>query len=227
MSTYIKHKLNDQSGMTILMALFAFLVAAMVAAVILAAAMSSMRQAKDNQQHQQDMLILQSAGELIERETLSTKVTIQDVTTYKDNGDVKDPTARTVSTNSDTLFADQVCDAARQLYPLASDTPVNDFVSGTSTITVTAGDFSQDVDVKFVFKKSATDDAKSEYLIFTLTTKGPDADSNHSLIVEFREPVTESSTVDEMNRKGVKTKSTTTKTLSWQTLTYKRVGGDE
>ncbi len=226
MSTYIKHKLNDQSGMTILMALFAFLVAAMVAAVILAAAMSSMRQAKDNQQHQQDMLILQSAGELIEREMLSTKVTIQDVTTYKDNGDVKDPTARTVSTNSDTLFADQVCDAARQLYPLASDTPVNDFVSGTSTITVTAGDFSQDVDVKFVFKRSATDDAKSEYLIFTLTTKGSDADSNHSLIASFKFSISSEELPDKDLAGGGKIKSTK-QTLSWQAPKYKRVGGDE
>ena len=226
----LQHRLGDDKGMTILMALFAFLVAAMVAAVILAAAMSSMRQAKDNQQHQQDMLILQSAGQLIEREMLDTKVTIQDVTTYE-NGNAKS-TTRSISTDSTALFASQVSAAVEAMYPLGTDTPTTDFTSGTSTITVAAGNFKQDVDVSFVYKMptsdSATSDEKtrSEHLIFTLTTKRSNADSSHSLIVEFDSP-SKTETTSQDRKNNVLTKSTTTKTLSWSTPNYKRVGGDK
>ena len=226
----LQHRLGDDKGMTILMALFAFLVAAMVAAVILAAAMSSMRQAKDNQQHQQDMLILQSAGQLIEREMLNTKIEIKDVTTYE-NGNAKS-TTRSVSTDSTALFASQVSAAVEAMYPLGTGASTADFTSGTSTITVAAGNFKQDVDVSFVYKMptsdSATSDEKtrSEHLIFTLTTEGSDADSSHSLIVEFDSPSkTEATSQDRKN--NVLTKSTTTKTLSWSTPNYKRVGGDK
>ncbi len=227
----LQHRLGDDKGMTILMALFAFLVAAMVAAVILAAAMSSMRQAKDNQQHQQDMLILQSAGQLIEREMLDTKVTIKDVTTYENGNDKS--TTRSISTDSTALFASQVSAAVEAMYPLGTGASTADFPSGTSTITVAAGNFKQDVDVSFVYKTPAGSTTSSEtdrsaHLIFTLTTKGSNADSSHSLIVDFNPPKeTTPSTVEDKSYKGDVTKRTTTKTLSWSTPNYKRVGGDK
>ena len=227
----LQHRLGDDKGMTILMALFAFLVAAMVAAVILAAAMSSMRQTKDNQQHQQDMFILQSAGQLIEREMLNTKIEIKDVTTYE-SGNAKSK-ERTVSTDSSTLFASQVSAAVKAMYPLGTEAPTADYSStGSSTITIAADGFSQDVEVTFVYKKPASDSAtsdekaKSEHLIFTLTTKGSVTDSSHSLIVDFNSP-NESTpeTTEVKNNMNVVTKSTTTKTLSWSAPNYKRVDG--
>lgn len=225
MSTYIKHKLNDQSGMTILMALFAFLVAAMVAAVILAAAMSSMRQAKDNQQHQQDMLILQSAGELIEREVCD-KTKIYSVTETKfdkyDNQVGEPETTTTIE--SGRLFAPQIRDAYNKLY-LASEQAAVDYLDESSTITVTVADdkFTQDVNVTYRFKKV---DEHSALVVFTLKTSNPSSSIKHSLIASFKLSISSEELPVKDLAGGGKIKSTK-QTLSWQVPEYSRVGGDE
>lgn len=60
-----KDKLRDERGVTLLMALFALLVASMVCVVILSASVTSVKQAKDSQQQEQDTLMLQSAAKLV------------------------------------------------------------------------------------------------------------------------------------------------------------------
>lgn len=60
-----KDKLRDERGVTLLMALFALLVASLVCVVILSASVTSVKQAKDSQQQEQDTLMLQSAAKLV------------------------------------------------------------------------------------------------------------------------------------------------------------------
>lgn len=64
-------KLRDNGGVTILMALFAMLVASMVCIVILGAAVTSVKQAKAQQTQEQSTLALQSAAELVRAEITS------------------------------------------------------------------------------------------------------------------------------------------------------------
>ncbi len=234
MNTSIRHKLRDERGATILMALFAFMVAAMVAAVILAAATTSLRQVKQDQQNQQDLLVLQSVGKLIEKEVLGTTVKVADTTSYENN--VPKETTRSVTTSSTGLFASQIRDAVEAIYPLGSE-PASDYMSGTSKVTISEGDFSQEVEISFVYKQPASattgaDSDRVEHLIFTLSTKGSNNGILHSLVVDFPEPSSVTSAPDDKkatDKKGneVLVSRISTSSYSWKAPTYKRVGGDE
>lgn len=77
----VRDKLRDSRGVTILMALFALLVASMVCIVILGASVTAAKQAKLDQEHEQDMLLLQSAGELIASNIANKATTVTYSTT--------------------------------------------------------------------------------------------------------------------------------------------------
>lgn len=64
----VADKLRDRGGVSILMALFAMLLASMVCIVVLSAALTTMKQAKDYHALEQCSLALQSAGELVRSE---------------------------------------------------------------------------------------------------------------------------------------------------------------
>ena len=64
----VSNKLRERGGVTILMALFAMLVASVVCLVILGAAVTSVKQAKAQQIQEQNTLALQSAAELVRSE---------------------------------------------------------------------------------------------------------------------------------------------------------------
>ena len=68
----IAHKLRDSGGVTILMALFAMLVASLVCVVILGASVTAVKQAKVDQAHEQSTLALQSAGVLLRAQIAET-----------------------------------------------------------------------------------------------------------------------------------------------------------
>lgn len=70
----IVDKLRDRGGVTILMALFAMLVASLVCIVILGAAVTTVKQAKTDEAHEQATLTLQSAGELVRSEIVKTGI---------------------------------------------------------------------------------------------------------------------------------------------------------
>lgn len=68
----IVSKLRDSGGVTILMALFAMLVASMVCIVILGASVTAVKQSVADHDQEQNTLALQSAGELVRSEILNT-----------------------------------------------------------------------------------------------------------------------------------------------------------
>lgn len=87
MKQRIVDKLRDKGGVTILMALFAMLVASLVCIVILGAAVTTVKQAKVDEGHEQATLTLQSAGELVRSEIVKTGIirfsgTEQDTLSY-------------------------------------------------------------------------------------------------------------------------------------------------
>lgn len=68
----IAAKLRDSGGATILMALFAMLVASVVCIVILGASVTAVKQSVADHEQEQNTLALQSAGELVRSEILNT-----------------------------------------------------------------------------------------------------------------------------------------------------------
>ena len=187
------------------MALFAFLVAAMVCVVILGAATSAVRQAKLDQQHQQDMLLLQSAAQLISNEVKSTVVEKTETTnyTYKNNSattpsstdtaysfSAKDAN-KTGAVSSSTLVGDTFCAAIEALYPgdaAASSTPSNKSFSLKVSANDDSGEsFEQEVMVTFMYVASNSGSASSaKEWQFLLSTKGEDERAEHTLFLDFQ-----------------------------------------
>lgn len=203
------------------MALFAFLVAAMVCVVILGAATSAVRQAKLDQQHQQDMLLLQSAAQLISNEVESTLVEKTETTnyTYKNNStttpsstnttysfSVKDAN-KTGAVNSSTLVGDTLCAAIKRLFPgdtTASSTPLNKSFSLKVSANDSGESFEQEVTVTFMYVASNSGSASSaKEWQFLLSTKGEDERAEHTLFLDFQlssQNLSGNSTYDSRNR---------------------------
>lgn len=137
-----KDKLRDNRGVTVLMALFALLVASMVCIVILGASVTTVKQSKADQQHEQNMLLLQSAGELISSNLNyrdgsgnGVAVTYKTITTYTrkdgENGSysyqdgVSTHVGPTASENC--LLKPELAGAVRGIL----DSPTEDYVSST------------------------------------------------------------------------------------------------
>lgn len=218
------------------MALFAFLVAAMVCVVILGAATSAVRQAKQDQQHQQDMLLLQSAAQLITNEVNYTVVEKIETTdyTYKNNTTTTPSRSNTTysfsardsskgsTVKSNTLVSEMLRDAIEDLYPGGSDAasvPQNK----TFTLKVTANQntdesFEQDVSVTFMYVESASGSATAsgKEWRFLLSTKGGSERTEHTLFVDFQLLPQASTTVSTPDPKNKNRNSSTTTTYPYK-----------
>ena len=88
----IKEKLHSQSGASFLLALLAFLVAAVVSVVIVTAAVTNVKRIYSDREAQQDHLTLLSAAQLVRDEMEETKYIITTTktetttTTIEENG---------------------------------------------------------------------------------------------------------------------------------------------
>lgn len=224
MNAFIKHKLNDERGATILMALFAFMVAAMVCIVILGAATSSVRQAKQDQQHQQDMLLLESAAELIQSEVGKTSVSFTDTTTYNyaDKNATQassSSTSRSFSEGNKTLVSSALLDAVETLNPAggsAQGTPT----PRTFTISVAAnsgsGDsFSQDVVVTLSYLTENQVSVSGKNWRFSLSTKGSGEKGSHSLYIDYSASPQTGIVVETKDKQGRTESSSVTTTYTW------------
>lgn len=168
-----KHILRDERGATILMALLALLVVAMVSTVILSAATSTVRQNKADQELQQSLLDLQSAGEYT-RKIIEPYFTITAVETSDDN--INWTLTELTTANEDKPYSKALLEAVRETY-----WPSNGFIAvTTSTPRFFSLDFnypeSDDADAQtrsvkasFVLRKDITDSSKFE-LVFTFST---------------------------------------------------------
>ena len=77
----IKEKLHSQSGASFLLALLAFLVAAVVSVVIVTAAVTNVKRIYSDREAQQDHLTLLSAAQLVRDEMEKTRYIITTTTT--------------------------------------------------------------------------------------------------------------------------------------------------
>ena len=77
----IKKKIHSQSGASFLLALLAFLVAAVVSVVIVTAAVTNVKRIYSDREAQQDHLTLLSAAQLVRDEMEKTRYIITTTTT--------------------------------------------------------------------------------------------------------------------------------------------------
>lgn len=168
-------KLRDSGGVTILMALFALLVAAMVSVVILTAATSNVKQAKADQEMEQNLLALQSAGQVLAEnigDSNKTKFTRTVVTTFdKDKKVISGPTTTDTLTDG-SILKNELCESAIRML----DSNKADVLTDTKPITITAsnGSYSQSVRVSHTLNGEGHGDNSNYRLTLTLDLFSPE-----------------------------------------------------
>lgn len=180
----IKDKLRDRGGVTILMALFAMLVASMVCIVILGAAVTSVKQAKADQSQEQNTLALQSAGELILSEIQKTgKITFQE--TVPDGGSLSYGTS-SFENNGSSLESELGLAAAAMLKTGQGSASFKVSASAQDPNT-SETTYTQTVHASMFFKRgtdqSGANDSNSQ-LTITLDLHDPDTSTDVSTIIQ-------------------------------------------
>lgn len=216
----VAHKVSETTGATILMALLALLVVAMVSAVILAAATSTVRQSKADQESQQTLLDLQMAGELTAKE-LSSNFSVTVVSTSDDGSTWSDPT---ITSTDGVAYTKAVKSAVKEIYysdqavPPATSLPKAFFVETTYGKATDANRIQRAVKVSFVLLKNEDiQDANS--LVFTFTP--PSGEKGGRLYLRLSGKV-KTETVSDTVGEGTdaKTTYTRTETYAWDSPSF-------
>ena len=233
----ITDKLRDRGGVTILMALFALLVAAMVSMVILGAAVTTVKQAKGSQEHEQNTLALQSAGNLIAEnicdpdKTWCTETKMQ-VTHFEDGTETSaDAPTYSVSFSSACLIEDKL-KAAMETVLDGARSGSNAAGSGDFTITASLGqgvdkEYEQTVNVHFDCYGKLQQESSvivDNQLVFTLSLLAEDNTVAQSLYLKiYRAEPEQSSSYDppaiNNNYTGERTVTSITK-YTWYNPTF-------
>lgn len=160
----IREKLNSQSGVSFLLALLAFLVAAMVSVTIVAAAVTTVKRVNSDRESQQAQLTLISAAQLVRDEMEETKYIVTTVSsTLPQPGDG-------ITEETEGTFGQEMQDAVVAVNRLSNlDEPYKDtFEIGVPNVPAVAEFEMAPVDVSFIMKAG-----DEQYrVIFTLLIEG-------------------------------------------------------
>ena len=154
MVRHIGDKLREERGATLLMALFALLIASLVCIVILGASVTTVKQAKSTQQQEQDTLLLQSAAELVgdDFRDVVVKKTIH-VTVQKDANNNLSATEGEPSFTAESCMASNEFAATAGSAITSGTNPESIPSLGAFTVTVSLpSDYDNGLDLKSVVK---------------------------------------------------------------------------
>ena len=183
MKQRIVDKLRDSGGVTILMALFAMLVASLVCIVILGASVTAAKQSKIGHDQAQNTLTLQSVGELVRSEIINTG-TIEFVGTQTEGTfiDYSLESAPTQTSLSDALVA-----AAESSLESSSQEGAGAFtVNASSSDPALEESYAQpEVKGSFVLRDDPNQERPSAYqLIVTLSVPDPNGNTPQYLFLK-------------------------------------------
>lgn len=178
----IAYKLYDRGGVTILMALFAMLVASMVCIVILGASVTAVSQSKVDHAQEQSTLTLQSAGELVRSEIVKTG-TIEFVDRKEESDSIVD---FEVGSMGDSSLSLELAAAAEESLSDPLEPQVHTFSISAESADPSIGEpFDQTVEGSFVIKKTSAADEKDRHqLIVTLSTRDSNSNKPQYLILK-------------------------------------------
>ena len=192
----IKQKLKSENGASFLLALLAFLVAAMVCVTIITAATSSVKRVHSDRESQQMQLAITSAAQLVRDTMEKTKYSITTVTTTEKDG-TKIETTKTAT----GVFAQEIKDAIAYIDIYGGSAyadGMNLSVSGTDLPVIA---------VSFVM---TSDIAEPYKLLFTLRAQ----ETGEVLYLTM-----ESSSTTESKTETIQSGSNQTKTVTTETTT--------
>lgn len=201
----IREKLKSQSGVSFLLALLAFLVAAMVSVTIVAAAVTTVKRVNSDRESQQAQLTLISAAQFVRDEMKKTKYVVTTVTSSPSqagDGVTKDP---------DGIFGAEMQDAVEAVNRLSN---LGDPYKLDDAFKIEVSGFKMEpVNVSFVMKAG---EGEHYRVVFTLSIE----DSSEKLFLTMsgnkdEQTKTETdtiTTVDPGSPGGEKTETITTTT---------------
>lgn len=191
----IKQKLKSENGASFLLALLAFLVAAMVCVTIITAATSSVKRVHSDRESQQMQLAITSAAQLVRDTMGETQYCITTVTTTE-NGTTTIETTKTAS----GVFASEIEAAINYVDAYHTDASASGMklsVDGTDLPII---------DVSFKMSADTTEPYK---LLFTLRVQ----DTGENLYLTMKSSRKTDNTVTESKDKTVTTETTT---ITWK-----------
>lgn len=167
----IREKLNSQSGVSFLLALLAFLVAAMVSVTIVAAAVTTVKRVNSDRESQQAQLTLISAAQLVRDEMEETRYIITTTTTETTTigEDNREETYKSVSEDrsAEGTFAAEMKKAVEYV---DANEHLDALYSADHAFEIEVDGFKmKPVDVSFVMKSG---EGLKYNLVFTLSIKG-------------------------------------------------------
>ena len=162
-----KHKVQSQSGASMLMALFLLLVVTVVSVVILVSATSAAHQVRDNRAAQQAYLTVSSAADLLVQAFAKQSYTYT-LTTYtcKDNPNITRPEVKKEST-PESVLKDTLLAASRAVCQHDDKTPSERVFSRNAKLSLTnAEEKMQPVQAKFQLScQSSGSESRYEMLV--------------------------------------------------------------
>ena len=191
----IKEKLHSENGASFLLALVAFLVAAMVSVTIVAAAVSSLKRVYSDREVQQAHLTLTSAAQLVRDEMEKTSVKKVEVVTSSGGGS-------TTTVSKEGTFGPEMKEAVNCV---DKGFPYN----GSKFRLEVQGLEMEPVDITFIMKAEDGESSEKYKVIFTLTLAGSDETLFLTMDGVAGTPVVETSS------EGTVTTTTTTTTITW------------
>lgn len=205
-----KHKVQSQSGASMLMALFLLLVVTVVSVVILVSATSAAHQVRDNRAAQQAYLTVSSAADLLVQAFAKQSYTYT-LTTYtcKDDPTITRPEKTKESTSKSEL--EKTLLAASHAVCQHDNTPSERVFSRNANLTTTGAQMEP---VQAVFQLSCqSSDGESRYEMLVRLELADTAETEPGYRMELRIPISKTQKVESS---GIITETTTEGTsITW------------
>ena len=190
-----KHKVQSQSGASMLMALFLLLVVTVVSVVILVSATSAAHQVRDNRAAQQAYLTVSSAADLLVQAFAKQSYTYT-LTTYtcKDNPNITRPEVKKEST-PESVLKDTLLAASRAVCQHDDKTPSERVFSRNAKLSLTnAEEKMQPVQAKFQLSCQSSG-SESRYEMLVRLELAETAETEPGYRMELRIPISKTQTM--------------------------------
>ncbi len=212
-----KHKVQSQSGASMLMALFLLLVVTVVSVVILVSATSAAHQVRDNRAAQQAYLTVSSAADLLVQAFAKQSYTYT-LTTYtrKDDSTTPPRTEKNEST-SKSVLQDTLLAASRAVCQHDDKTPSERVFSRNAKLSLTnAEEKMQPVQAEFRLScQSSGSESRYEMLVrLSLADTADTAETEPSYRMELRIPI--SKTQREESRGSITEENAEGTRITWE-----------
>lgn len=184
-----KHKVQSQSGASMLMALFLLLVVTVVSVVILVTATSAAHQVRDNRAAQQAYLTVSSAADLLVQAFAKQSYTYT-LTTYtcKDNPNITRPEVKKEST-PESVLQDTLLAASRAVCQHDDKTPSERVFSRNAKLSLTnAEEKMQPVQAEFQLSCQSSG-SESHYEMLVRLSLADTAETEPGYRMELRIPI--------------------------------------